>query len=201
MNLLTMPLEQYASVTMRMVTRSAETRSPYTGRQQVHVWPGGWWEADIEFMPIPDRDAAEDLIGWLAALDGRRNRFMLQHPVHWWPRGTMRDHLPRVDGGGQTGSTLVVGGVPAGTTMLRGDRFQVSHPPRLHMVTADTVADGSMRMALPIWPRLRVSPAHNESVWTWLPHATMMLADPVMEHTITAATTYGLRLRCVEDLR
>lgn len=200
---LALPAAAIASVSVRLVTRAAGSRSPFSGLQQVHVWPAGWWEAEVEYMPMPDRETAEDVVGWLAALNGRQGSFLMGDPLYAVPRGTWAGASPTVNGAGQTGLTLAVAGLAAGATARRGDRFQLGAgaTARLHMVTADATASGAGQVTLSIWPRLRASPANGAGLTLAAPLGRWMLADDVSEYSVTRAATYGVSISCVEDLR
>lgn len=67
---------------------------------------------------------------------------------------------PVVNGAGQTGSTINLRGFTPGFTAYEGCFFHILYGGRryLHGIAADTVADASGNMALPIWPMLRISP-------------------------------------------
>ena len=67
---------------------------------------------------------------------------------------------PVINAGAQTGSTLQLRGFAPGYTVRNGQFFSiiVNGQRYLHHAAADTTADGSGAMALPIVPMLRVSP-------------------------------------------
>jgi len=71
---------------------------------------------------------------------------------------------PVVDGVGQAGMTLNLLGFAAAYIVREGQFFSIIHGGRryLHMATADTVADGDGKMALPIEPMLRISPSNGD---------------------------------------
>lgn len=71
---------------------------------------------------------------------------------------------PLVNGSSQTGSSLVLKGFTAGYTVRDGQFFSIVHAGRryLYAATADTAADGSGNMTLPINPMIRVSPSGND---------------------------------------
>lgn len=67
---------------------------------------------------------------------------------------------PVVNGAGQTGSTLNLEGFTPGFTARDGAFFHILFGGRryLHGISADTQADANGRLALPLWPMLRISP-------------------------------------------
>ena len=202
---LAMPRSRYVAVSWRMVTTSSVTRSPFSGLAQTAVWPAGWWEADLDFGPLHRREDAEDVLGWLASLNGRQGSWLMGDPVYAAPRGTWAG-AGGVDvfGEGQSGFTLRVRTQALDMMASRGDYLQLGAgaTARLHRVTAAASVVGSRDLImLSIWPRLRESPAHGAPVTVHSPRGRWMLADDVVEHSVTAAAVYGVRLSCVEDLR
>lgn len=200
---LAMPRSRYVAVSWRMVTTSSGTRSPFSGLAQTAVWPAGWWEADLDFGPLHRREDAEDLLGWLASLNGRAGSFTLADPVYRAPRGTWSTASPTVRGAGQSGLTLAIAAAGASTTIRRGDRLQLgtAATARLHLVTQDTTAAANGDATLQIWPRLREAPTAGSAVTIQSPVGRFQLADDVSAYSIEAAAVYGVRLSCVEDLR
>lgn len=71
-----------------------------------------------------------------------------------------------VDGAGQLGSTINLKGFVAGYEMLYGQAMSLLVGGRwyLYFASAATIADGTGKMALPIFPMLRKSPANEDVV-------------------------------------
>jgi len=200
---LALPSQGFADITVRQVTQAGESRSRFTGEQQVYVWPAGCWEAEVSYPPIRTRAIAEDIVGFLASLNGKQGSFLMGDPLYTTVRGTWLGSSPLVNGASQTGMALVVDAVGAAATVKRGDRFQLGTgaSARLHMVTADGTANGSGEITLDIWPRLRESPADNAALTIAAPKGRWMLASNGFEYSVQRAQVYGLSFSVVEDLR
>lgn len=93
-----------------------------------------------------------------------------------WPQdGVTGIGTPLIAGADQLGSVLACDGFTPSVTVKRGWVFSVTYNgrPNIHMVTADTTANGSgVIAALPIGPMLRGSPADN---------AAMNFATPTLQ--------------------
>src|SRR5262249_47491531 len=114
---------------------------------------------------------------FLLALNGPFNNFLMGDPIGKTPRGPASG-TPLVNGGGQTGSTLVTDGwAPSITGILKaGDYIQIVQ--RLHKVLTDTNSDGSGNATLDIWPSLRdAGPADNTTIITTNTVGLFRLAD------------------------
>ena len=68
---------------------------------------------------------------------------------------------PVVNGAGQAGSSLALRGFVAGYAVREGQFFSIIHGGRrfLHTAAADTVANASGQLVLPVTPMLRIKPA------------------------------------------
>lgn len=147
--------------------------SPLSGATQTVEFPGARWKVSFMVENLTEADAAT-LQAFLLRLRGRSGRFTLHNFARPAPRGTIAG-TPLVKGAGQTGTTLAIDGVTAGTTLLAGDYFAVNG--ELKMVVADATADGTGQMTLTFEPPLRAAPADNAAITTDKPTATFMLTD------------------------
>lgn len=74
---------------------------------------------------------------------------------------------PKVNGGSQTGTSLITDGWTAGSAVLKaGDWIQIDSDPKVYQVVADATADGSGNATLTIFPALRMSPANDATIAT-----------------------------------
>lgn len=74
---------------------------------------------------------------------------------------------PRINGGGQTGSTVITDTWPNSTTvLLPGDFIQFETSSKVYQVTDTVTSDGSGNATIPIYPALRQSPSDNFLVLT-----------------------------------
>ena len=137
------------------------SQSPFTGEQQVYVHQGEFWTLELRLGQM-NRADGEEWIGALLSLNGQEGTFLVGDPMGAAPRGTWSGSV-LVNGGSQSGKTLVIDGMSAGATWKRGDWFQLGSgaSTRLHKITADGTANGSGQGTIDFWPRLRASPADN----------------------------------------
>ena len=194
---LQIPLQQYAEVRWVPRTIVGERRSEFTGRRQVQVYPGQWWQAEVLY-PTIGRDLAEPLTGFLLALNGREGTFLLGDPINTSPRGAAKNFAssPLINGVGQTGNALSVRNVPMGLTawLLAGDFLQIGPDSRarLHKVTSQVDTDGNGLTTIDIWPALRSSPVDGEAVSLNATKGTFALNQSGAEWVQQPAFSYEL---------
>lgn len=111
---------------------------------------------------LPPMTAAEAL-QWQARLLKAADTMVLELPEPGITMGSPGS--PLVNGGSQTGSTLVTDTWTSGYVIKEGKwiAFSASSVIYLHMCTADTTATGGAA-SIPIQPPLRVSPADNAAL-------------------------------------
>lgn len=144
--------------------------SPYTGGQEVQVWPGQWWEAEVG---LPTMEKA-DIAAWrvfFAKLNGMAGTFLMGDPNFATPRGSAAatPGTPVADGAQTAMATVLnVTGLPVLATgyLLAGDFIQLGSgaSSRLHMVLTDVNTDSAGDAAIDIWPYLRANVANGAAV-------------------------------------
>jgi hypothetical protein len=141
------------------------SRSPFTHAQQVQEFSGQSWMAEVVY-PQMTREEAEAFNAFLLGLMGQRGTFYLGDPLGKTARGQATG-TPLVNGGGQTGNTLITDGWTPSIIgiLLAGDYIEING--RLHKVLVDANSDGSGNATLEIWPRLAVSPGDNQFINTY----------------------------------
>lgn len=159
---LTLPSSPIARVVFSAASAVSISRSPFSFISQVQQFAGQTWFADITLAPMK-RTTAEEWVSFMLKLNGRQGTFLLGDPSKATPRGVATG-TPLVNGGSQTGQTLVTDGWTTSQTgiLKKGDMIQLGQ--RLHAVLDDVNSDGSGNATIDIWPRLRESPANNSSV-------------------------------------
>lgn len=164
-------------VTFYAVNAVALSRSPFTFDTQTQAFAGQSWGAEIT-LPAMIREVAEEWIAFLMALQGPRGTFILRDPLGKNPRGEATG-TPLVNGANQTGNSLITDGwTPSITGILkRGDKIQIGSRLYAVMGTSDVDSDGSGNATIDIWPRLRESPADNDTVTTESPGGIFRLAS------------------------
>ena len=171
--------------------------SPLTNVQQVLSRPGQVWRADFDLPWMGLADAA----AWraaLASLRGRQGTFLVGDPIYDnTPRGTAGG-TPLVNGGSQTGNSLITDGWSNGATFLAGDYFSLGN--YLHMLTADVTADGGGNATLVFEPTLRTSPSNNAALDISTPQAAMRLVDDESMWEERPGPHWGISFKAVEAL-
>lgn len=168
----TLSIAAPARMTWSMVANTQLAISPLSGVVQTQGLPGTRWKVSVAYPPLQPADAAL-MRAFLAKMQGMANRVDLWPWDNERPRGTAGG-TPLVNGGSQTGSSLVTDGWTAGATLLTGDFFSVGQ--QLFMVAADATADGSGNMTITVEPAIRTSPANDAALTTFRPSARFMLA-------------------------
>lgn len=190
------------SMNIRAMNVVGMSQSPFTGQQQVYKHQGQWWEAELTLPPMK-RAEAEQIAAFLLKLNGRYGTFTLGDPANTAPRG-VGTGTPLVNGGSQTGNSLVTDGWTTSTTgiMKAGDWIQLGSgsASRLHKVLSDVNSDASGNASLDIWPNLRSSPADNAQITVIAPKGVWRLASNDVNYSIDEASIYGMTFACVEAL-
>jgi hypothetical protein len=195
------PLSFPSTVSIRHITWVAKTSvavstSPFTGQKQVYEHPGSWWELEIE-MPPMTRAQAEEMIGFLLAMNGQAGTFTLGDPDGATARG-IATGTPLVNGASQTGRTLITDGWTAGQTgiMKAGDWIQIGS--YAYKVTQDANSDGSGNATLEIFPALESSPANNAAITVSNTTSLWRLASNEVIWTADDLVHYGITIRAIE---
>lgn len=169
-----LPLTRVTDVTRRLATAVGITPSPFTLSAQVQDWGGEVWEYDIEFAVLADSADGRRLGAFLASLGGPRGTFTFRDPFIRNPVGL---GAPMVNGGGQTGNSLITDGWLKG--MAAGDFIQLGTgvSTRLYQLTADFTPSGGAA-TLQITPRLRSATVDNEAIVVTSPGVLLRLVEP-----------------------
>lgn len=192
-----------ARATLRAANVVGASRSPFTGQQQVQRHQGQWWAADIELPPLVGDDMSAPWLAFLLSLRGQFGTFLMGDPGKPQPRGVATGS-PVVNGANQSGEQLSVSGFTASVAgiLKAGDYLQLGSggSARLHTVLADANSDGSGRVTLDIWPRLRSAPANGSAVIVRNPVGVWRLASSDTSWIREPAFQTGLRFSAVEAL-
>jgi hypothetical protein len=188
----------------RREARVGVSESPFTFSSQSYVWAGDRWMLTIEWGPLYLVADANDIEGFLLALNGREGSFLAGDLTRPLALGTWVGQSPLVKGASQTGKTLLVDGLtPTTTTCLKGDFFQLGSgaTSRLHRLTQNSTANGAGEATLDFWPQLRASPADNAPLTLAAPKGLFMLAENISGWSLHDTIDDGISIDCIEDLR
>jgi hypothetical protein len=192
-----------AHIDWRRESNIGVAASPFSFSPQTYVWGAERWLATLVWGTMGQVDA-NDVEGFLLALNGREGSFLMGDPMRTAPTGTWAGQSPLVNGASQAGKTLAIDGLtPTTTTGRKGDWFQLGSgaTSRLYRLTADFTANGSGQATLDFWPSLRVSPADNAALTLASAKGLFMLAGNVDGWSQEDVRESGISLACIEDLR
>jgi hypothetical protein len=197
---LTPPGTRFATVSLRAVNAVVLQQSPFTFAQQVQAWPGQSWMLDVS-VASEAGSSAEAWAAFLVALRGSFGTFLMGDPARKIPWGSAGG-TPQVNGAGQLGDTLAIGGAtPSQTGWLRaGDYVQLGSGPaaRMHKVLLDADSDALGNVSLSLWPGIRTAPSDGSAVVVNDPVGLWRLASNVAEWQISSARRYGIQFSAVE---
>lgn len=176
---------------------SAMTQSAWTASQQVQLNQGQMWTISVDYPPMSESDA-RDWLATLLAMRGQYGTVLFGNPKMKSPRGNWGS-APTVDGAGQSGQQLAVGGLPANAIIRAGDFFQLGDDAsaKLHTVVQDATANGSGAVTLDVWPRLRTIPGNGDAITVSSPRGLFRLASPSFSLQFEPFR-YGLSLQLIE---
>lgn len=119
-------------------------------------------------------------------------------------QGVIASYGPFVNGGSQTGDTLVIDGCSPNVTgfLLPGDYIQIgsASATQLYKVLTQVNTDGSGGATLDIWPDLRSSPADNAAIVVANTKGRFRLRENVQQWQINEISSYGITFDCVEAI-
>lgn len=140
----------------------ASSESLFTRRRQVTSLSGGTadrWVGLFETIPL-NATTAKSMTSFFATV-GLYGVFNMPNP--WYSGPTAGTTTALVQGAGQSGTSLIVDGLPATTTVaVAGDYFQVGDEFKILKSNATTSGGGVVTLSFE--PALRVSPADNATV-------------------------------------
>ncbi len=166
------PVLDFPSVTPRafmfkLLPRTRSFQGPLATVERTETLGVPLWRGRLIFPPR-DPDEMRPLKTFLRRLDsGPGGRFYMGDSLYLrdGPRGTASG-APKVDGGGQSGDTLLAKDFGLNETVLReGDYVAwnlAGNNRELHYVIADAQSDGTGLATINVKPPIRNAPANNE---------------------------------------
>lgn len=173
----------FQSMTMRLVSATAVTQSPFTFDQQVFAHQGVRWEAEVTLPPMEHSDARL-YTAFFASLRGMKETFTMHNPLHnKVASGTIAS--------ASVGDTNVTLTNVSGSYSL-GDHFSVNS--RLYMITSNPSNNN-----FDIMPPLRDN-LSNAAVDFSYPNGTWRLASNDIGWSISERNFYSFSFACVEAI-
>lgn len=119
-------------------------------------------------------------------------------------QGVVASYGPSVNGGSQTGDTLVIDGCSPNVNgfLLPGDYIQIgsASATQLYKVLTSVDTDNSGGATVDIWPNLRSSPADDTAIITDNTKGRFRLRENVQQWQINEISSYGITFDCVEAI-
>lgn len=170
------------------------TTAPYTGWQQIQEFAGAWWEMEITFPPLGQRDG-QRLVAFLESLRGQVGTFLFGNPKKATPRGSAATvpGNPLVDGFANAGLRLNVRTSLADQQawLKAGDQISLGAGVARHLHRVVTDADLiSGRVTLNVWPRLREVPTDGDPITLYQPTGLFRLAVAAPQHDVDESGIY-----------
>ena len=197
MTTFTFPAITPSTNTFEQVANTRTFQSPLTNAIQTSSRKGSLWRASLQFNNLSGADR-KVMQAFLVKLNGQEHRFTLHDHSHT-RRGAGGGTL-RVNGGTQSGTSLVCDGATASVANYLRSGDYISFNNELHMVVADANSDGSGNITLSIAPPIRKTPADDTIVDYTVPvSGVFLLAGPASWQT-TPSITSSFTIEAVEDV-
>lgn len=177
-----------ASIELRAVNAVAVSSSPFTYKQQVQVYDGQRWEADVTLPPM-NRDDAETWVSFLLSLKGRAGSFLLYDPAAKNIRGTTGSVYVSGSAGEDSVDATVTGTLRAGDYIQLGSASDAT----LHKVLEDYSGVGKLE----IWPKLRKDRS-NEQATLVKASGLFRLASNETSWSVNDASFFGISFSAIE---
>jgi len=193
---LTLPATQaHVTAKLRKMSAVSKSVSPFTFDEQVYVFPGQLWEAEIT-LPKMSRTDAEAWDAFFHKLNGMEGTFYMGIPDKLSPQG-VGGGSPLVNGNGQLSNTLVVKNAPLSTNgwLNVGDMIQLGTgtSSRLYKNLETANTDGAGAVTLTVWPKVsRSAPADNDAIVVDSPVGVWRLTSNMHEWDAERATVFGV---------
>ena len=197
------PVYEFAEISWAPLSVVANPRSAFTGKGQIQVLEGQWWEGQVTFPQLPV-ELASSLTGFLTALNGREGTFLLGDPSHQKPQGQAKDNAssPLINGAGQIGNQISIRNGPVAVTgwLAQGDLLQLGAEgtASLHKVTKSTDTDASGLATIDIWPRLRKSPVDGAGIILEGAQGLFRLNQDGASWSVSPPTQHDSGFACIE---
>lgn len=183
--------------TFELVSNTRTFQSPLTNAVQTSSRKGSLWRASLQFNNLSGDDR-KVMQAFLVSLNGQEHRFTLHDHSHT-KRGAGGGTLV-VNGGSQSGSSLICDGATASVTNYLRAGDYISFNNELHMVTADVNSDASGNVTLSIAPPIRKTPSDDTVVdYTEPVSGVFMLASPASWDTQPSIVS-NYTIEAVEDV-
>lgn len=179
------------------------SQSPFTLQQQVYDWNAAIWVVQLD-LPQMRRAQAEDWVGFLLSLRGRKGTFYLGDPDAKIPRG-IATGTAVVSGTNAARATSLVttGWTPSQTGILkRGDYLSLGTgtTKRLYKNLTDTNSGTGGAATFDIYPPLRETLTGGDAITVGTATGAFRLTDNTTQWDTNEMSVYGLSFTAIEAL-
>lgn len=176
--------------------------SPISGSVQTAELTGGKWIATFNLVTLTRADA-QKWIAFLVKLRGITGRFFVHDPSVAIALGDLTGSTPVINGGGQTGKSLLATGFATSTTgvLLTGDSiaFDTATWRERHIVTTDVDSDSSGNATIPLAFPMRESPIQGDPLITTNASCIMRLINNEQANwDVQTALRFGIQFSAIE---
>ena len=205
MSILTLPpAPSFSASRFALISHSRVFKSLFDNSVQTEQSPGARWSASFT-LPVMKRSQAAVWQAFGVQLRGMAGRFYGYDPDYavLGPQGTPTG-APLVDGGGQSGTTLVTKGFAPDTRIFEaGDQFAFDTPMgrELKMITQAVDSDVNGDAALIFEPPMRNVPDNEAVIITDKPSCVMMIEEDVFGWESDALIHYQISFNAIEVFR
>jgi len=188
----------FNSVDIRSFQPTFVSRS-ISGRRQARQIGGQYFLMTATFPPMTRAQFAP-ISAFIKKQRGEYESFQIVPPVLSTGMGSPAG-TPLVNGGSQTGRSVVTDGWNNTTLIFKADDFiKFANHDKVYTVIADSTSDGSGNATLSIEPALVTSPAENSAITYSSVPFTVALTNPIQEYRTGAGGLFSFELDLEEVL-
>ena len=192
----TTPVPMAATITSYSPTLVSVTNSL---KRQVRTRGVQAWQIELAYGAMT-RATFAPLWSFLVSRAGQSDSFTISMPGLGTPQGTAAGS-PLVNGGAQTGTSLITDGWSINSAILKkGDFIEIDGDPKVYMITADATSNGSGQATLSLFPALRRVPADNFTIHTSVVFTVALASDLLPADFDQCLNSRGFDLSLVEVL-
>lgn len=171
----------FSSYTLKLIRKSVQLLSPFTGRRQVVAYPFALWNFSGKFSTA-DLNNASLLRTFFGQLQGSANKFRLPLPEYSGPTTGYIASSGIVSGAGQTGNSLVTNNwVPTSVIFNPGDYFTVND--EIKIIRSPVSSNGSGVATITFDPPLKASPLDQTQLRIGIKDINLSSASTIFTNT------------------
>lgn len=160
---------------------------------------GQVWQLELRYAAMTRAQSAA-FWAFLNSQSGQAKRWTINITGYFANRGA-GGGTPRVNGGGQSGTSLITDGWPNSTAILKaGDLITIENDRKVYQIVSDVSSNGSGQATLTIYPALRYVPSDNFTIDFTPEFYVTLTSDVTVIDWTQCQYAEGLTLELVEVL-